>query len=295
MAVPSHILRAVRAVRPLSESATHLLQVVATDDYPIEDLLRVVEVDTALTAAVLRTVNSAAYGFDSRIDSVRRAVSYLGSRMVVGIAMRLCASELYGRELDGYAAQRGDLWRHCLRSAVGAGIIARKAGRGMDPGTAYTGGILHDLGKAVLAAALATSEAAAAYSFHDTLAGDVPEFLDVEQRLSGTDHCEVGAALARTWHLPAPLTAALEMHHHPGRAPEQYRALVYAVHLGDVLAMMAGVGTGADTLNYRLDPEYGKYVDLTPSSLQGLIIEIDDEYRQAEAAFSAAKGKTGNE
>ncbi|MBF0245407.1 MAG: HDOD domain-containing protein, partial [Planctomycetes bacterium] len=164
-------------------------------EHSVADAVRIVETDPALTALVLRTVNSAAYGLRVSIESVKRAVSFLGSTAVLGIAMNQSAGGLFNKPLEGYDSARGALWAHCLRTAIGARELARACGIRMDQDAAYTAGLLHDIGKAVL---------------DEWLAGETEELVrqaeaaeenfDREEREHlHTDHAEVGALLLEEW------------------------------------------------------------------------------------------------
>ncbi|HKK00928.1 MAG TPA: hypothetical protein VJ955_02065, partial [Desulfuromonadales bacterium] len=80
--------------------------------------------------------------------------------------------------------------------------------------------------------------------------------------------------------LPEELQMAIRHHHSPHKAPSGHQELVYAVHLGDTIAMMGGVGTGADTLHYPLDGNYTRYLDLTSSNLAMILLDVEEEFRR---------------
>ena len=172
------ILRSVSSMRPLSASATRLMTIVSDPDHSIAEIVAVVRNDAVLTGNVLRLVNSAAFGLTVRIETVERAVSYVGGNMVAGIAMGLCVPHVFHDPLEGYNSERGALWRHSLRTAIAAREIARAARQGASPPIAYTAGILHDIGKGVISAHLkghgdALEQAAKSHEPPDFLAAEM--------------------------------------------------------------------------------------------------------------------------
>jgi len=102
----------------------------------------------------------------------------------------------------------------------------------------------------------------------------------------GTDHCEVGCQLARHWKMPESLITGIEFHHNPAGAPEEFRAMAYVIHLADTLAMMQGVGTGVDDMQYKFDVDYEKYLKLDANALEGLALDVQIDFNAtAEALF----------
>jgi putative nucleotidyltransferase with HDIG domain len=265
----------VKTVPMLSPSASRLLQLTSVPDHELMDVISLVKTDANLTARVLKVVNSAAFGLLNEISSVDRAISYLGERIVVSIALGDCASKLFEKKLDGYEAEGGDLWKHDLRTAIAAREVVVQTALGISPDLAFTAGLLHDIGKALISDYLrgTASEAIQLISAQDS-----SDYLDAEEKMIGFDHTQAGFELAKEWQLPGQLAEVILFHHYPGNAAEEFRPLVYAVHLGDNIAMMGGFGTGADSMQYRLDPNYTKYITLGPNTLANVILTVDMEF-----------------
>ncbi|TVM14546.1 HDOD domain-containing protein [Oceanidesulfovibrio indonesiensis] len=276
------IVRAIKRLSPLSPSATRLLALLQSPDSDFEQVARIVEYDGALTANVLKVVNAPAFGLGHHVTSVSRAVSFLGEKMIAGIAIASCAPEVYNSELEGYAAQRGQLWQHSLLTAIASREIAGHSTRELRPEEAFTGGILHDIGKSVLSQYLA-GETLTLMKAMESRA--VQDFVEAERLALETDHSEAGMVLGLHWNLPEELLAVVRHHHDPGKAPEEHRALVYCVHLGDAMAQMHGVGTGADTLQYELAPETGDYFNIDEDTFQSIFMDVRLEFEKSRASF----------
>ena len=273
------ILKRINQVPPLSDTATSMLDVLGDPEHTVRDVLRVVENDASLATAVLKTVNSAAFGLRQEISTLERGVSYLGDKMVAGIALSMSTGTMFTRPLGGYAAGEGDLWRHSVCTAVACREVAAATGGRVSADVAYAAGLLHDIGKAIISEYLA-DEALRIIEAIDS--GEHHGYLEAERAILGTDHAEVGGALAKQWNLPPRLVTAIRRHHEPAKAKGPWQALTYVVHLGDILAMMGGTGTGQDTLLYPLDKRYEEFVDMDERRLENVVLRVTAEYeRQA--------------
>ncbi|OQX18679.1 MAG: hypothetical protein BWK76_06830 [Desulfobulbaceae bacterium A2] len=281
-AKPADILRALDRMPMLSRSAARLLEVSSRQDHAPGEILDIIRHDAVLTGRLLQVVNSAAYSLVQQVETVDRAVTYLGERMVVGLALEHSIGAMLQQELPGYEAGAGDLWRHDLRTAIAAREIALCSRGACKPDQAFTAGLLHDIGKAVLSAYLLHSAATLQGKVRDR---EQEDYAAAERDLLGIDHAQLGEALARHWQLPRILQAAILHHHHPAAAPEEFRPIVYAVHLGDILAYMGGSGTGADQLFYHLDTRYVDWIPVTAEEIQRIIMAADDEMRRMEESM----------
>jgi putative nucleotidyltransferase with HDIG domain len=280
---PAELQKIVSSVPMISASASRLLQITSQPDHEVMDVVNLVKTDANLTARVLKVVNSAAYGLVNKITSVDRAVSYLGQQVIVSIAIENCAGELFAKELSGYEAVGGDLWKHDLRAAIAAREVVIQSGADLSPDLAFTAGLLHDIGKALISDYLRGSapEAVELISSHDSL-----DYLAAEEQLVGVDHTIAGEALAKAWQLPPELITVIRHHHQPAQAEEAYRPLVYAVHLGDNIAMMGGFGTGSDSMRYKLDPNYADYFKITANILANVMLTVDTEFNKLSESLS---------
>ncbi len=280
----SELLAIVKSVPMLTPSANQLLQLTAQEDHDLADVVNLVKTDAKLTARVLKVVNSAAFGLLSNITSIDRAISYLGERIIVSIAIGDSAGKLFDKELAGYEATGGDLWRHDLRTAIAAREVASQSGADISPDLAFTAGLLHDIGKALISDYLLGTAPDAIQMIRSDESVD---YLTAEVAMVGFDHTQAGYELAKIWQLPEALVEVIRYHHQPSQAGEANRALVYAVHLGDNIAMLSGFGTGADSMQYPLDPGYGNYLSLTPIDLENIILTVDSEFSKLQESLTA--------
>lgn len=281
------ILKAIGQTPILSPCTSRLLEVTSVPEHDLGELIDIIRGDFALTAQILKIANSVVFSPLQPIASVDRAVSYLGEVYIVGIALNQGAAEVFNSPLTGYEGQRRDLWRHQLYCAIAARIICRFAKKPIEADLAFTGGLLHDIGKAILSEFIQKSA-------EEIISGIATEryedYKDAEEKLFGTNHVEVGLVLAEHWKLPQVLQEIIRHHHTPAAAPPEHQALVYAVHFGDALSMMAGFDTGSDGLKYQLDTGYLDYFNLAADRLEALQIEASSEFEKFERSIDPGSG-----
>ncbi len=266
----------------LSPSVAQLLEVTARDDFELDDIIRIVKHDAPLTARLLKVVNSPMYRPVQPIVSVDRAVVFVGSRVVVSLALSSSTGSLFTKALSGYEGEEFALWRHNLFSALAARAVARY-GRGCcAPDAAFTGGLLHDIGKTVLSQFL---QGSATQLLAKIGSGESADYLLAECGLIGTDHAQVGYELARHWKLPPALQEVIRHHHQPARAAEEHRALTFAVHLGDIIAMLGGYGTGSDSMQYTLADNYQQYFPIGEEELAQVLLDVNLEFATLSQVF----------
>ena len=259
----------------LSGSASRLLTLEQSGEHGLSDIVKIVKHDAILTSRVLKVVNSAAFARPVQVHAIDRAVSLLGEDLVVSTALHEASGLLEGKKLTGYAAEEGALWRHNLKTALAAKILAAKARQEVNPELAFTCGLLHDLGKAVISDYLQQTADKIRQAIEK---GKFADYLAAERAILGIDHAEAGYQLCRRWQLPTPLPEACRYHHQPAAAPEPWQYLLYVVHLADIVAMLSGVDTGADALQYKLDPGYEKYIALDETGLARVMLAVEQEF-----------------
>ncbi|HEY5476173.1 MAG TPA: HDOD domain-containing protein [Tepidiformaceae bacterium] len=206
---PSDILRAIVELRPFPAVATRVMRMVNDDRTSAQELAQVLSADQAMTSKLLKLSNSAEAGYFRRVCSVREAVVVLGFKQVRQIAF--VTSVISNFRLQRNTREWFDVeqfWLHNIEVAIAAETVARKQNTAT-PDAAFTTGVLHDIGRLVLAQAL-PAESREAHRLH-TKCG-VP-LIEAELRTTGHTHDGIGGALAREWKFPAEIATAIDQHH----------------------------------------------------------------------------------
>jgi putative nucleotidyltransferase with HDIG domain len=266
---PVDVLQAEVTLPALPTVYAELIEVVENPDSSAADLAAVISKDPGLTAYVLRLVNSALYGFPSRIDTVTRAVAVLGMQRIESIALGTSILRSF-RDVRVESFDLESFWRHSL----GVSILARELAHhvGMDnPERSFVGGLLHDLGRLVLA--ICRPDAARA-SLSLARTRDI-SLRQAEQELLGFDHGRLGGMLLRKWNFPYALVMDVHGHHEPSGAKNAQESAL--IHAADVLAHVAGYGGSGDALLPRLDTPAWLGLAIAPEALEAFIDSADEQ------------------
>ena len=246
----------------------------AEDDPSAEPTARIVMRDQALTAAVLRVANSAALGFQMPAATVAEALSRVGENQLLKIALAHASQAALGGAVEEYGLEEGEAWMGALAGALAAEEIARLT-RACDPNLAFTAALLRDIGKLAMGLLIPGAEV-----FEVISCGEL-ETTEAERQAWGFDHCQVGAALGRSWGLPDPLVHAIRFHHDPPRDEDLSDPLFDVVHCADSLVLMLGYGVGADGLYYHVQSEAHDALGMDRDSTELVLVQARvrlDEY-----------------
>ncbi|HUH66729.1 MAG TPA: HDOD domain-containing protein [Syntrophales bacterium] len=183
-------------------------RILQSDDMSVTKMADVIESDQAITSKILKLVNSAFYGFRSRIIDVRQAIMILGFNTVRNAVSAVSVIDLFrAREkCDGFDLR--DLWRHSIAVAITSKCLAERS-RLAIPDDCFVAGLLHDIGKLVMAVHLPD-----VFSGVLKLAnGEHISFHEAEKKIISVDHTVIGGYLTSKWQFPPRLIEAIMSHH----------------------------------------------------------------------------------
>ncbi|HZK43939.1 MAG TPA: HDOD domain-containing protein [Syntrophomonadaceae bacterium] len=272
-----NIIAAVDDLPALPHVVTKVIELTEDPNSTAEDINKVLSVDQAMTARVLRLANSAFYGFPRRIGTITEAIVMLGFRTIKSIVMAATVSEILTQEMKGYALENGELWKHSQGVAMTARHIARKV-KFAQLDLAYTAGLLHDIGKVILNNAMIES--------YNEVVNLVMEenitFLEAEVKVLGFSHADVGSRVAEKWNLPSDLVEAIAYHHKPDEAVVNQR-LTAIVHLADFICVTMGIGIGVDGMLYSISQDALDLFGLEDEDIQIMISELVDIFSDQQS------------
>ncbi len=245
------------------------------------DVARVIETDAALSAQLLKIVNSPYYGFPSHIDTISRAVTVIGGRDLAHLLLATSTIKAFDR-LSADMPDMRRLWHHNLYCGVLSRLLAEQR-RDPHPERFFVAGLLHDLGHLVL---LGTVPDQVRRCREVVGNGGIPLHM-AEQELLGINHAELGGRLAHAWRLPAPLTEAIATHHAPGLA-RHYRVEAATVHIADFIAHGLHQAVPGDEERPRLEPGAWEQAELTPQALDTVLAQAEVRYADACATLLPA-------
>jgi putative nucleotidyltransferase with HDIG domain len=214
---------------PAPMLVTDLLALFGKSDCDIDQVVEMISYEPSLTAQILRDSNSVFFGGEQPSADIFEAVTRLGFYQVYCMVVSLVGSRTKSMEGAGKGLNVDQLWRHSVSAAVGASVVAEDAGQ--TKAVAFTAGLLHDIGKLVLA-----SSEKEAYARAIQKAREQGVLLcAVERSVFVIDHAELGGELMQRWKLPEDIAAAVRYHHDlDGAGP--HKTLTAVVQVGDMIA-----------------------------------------------------------
>lgn len=222
------IIREVESLPQFPDNIVYLQKLISDPDSEIADIARQISTDPSLTADLLKLVNSAHFMLPKKVDNIVEAVKLVGMKGVRNLLYTHGTQKILNEK---YQDMRS-LWNHSYRTAFYAYHLARSFKKKKDIlDDIYVGGILHDLGKIIIA------------TLHPELLDRIINFCAekeiptrmLEDLSVGFNHAEIGAMIAEKWNFPEQLVAAIRHHHEPNEADEKFIDVVYTVFLANAL------------------------------------------------------------
>lgn len=224
-----------------------LTELLANEKVNVAAVARIVERDPAMAAKVLQLVNSEYFGLVHRISSIQQAVTHLGVELIKALAVGIHVWEETSFEaIPGFSIDR------LQANSFSVARLARRLASGPAAEEAFAAGMLHDVGKIILARGMPDQ-------FSETIrvaAATHRPAHEVEQELLGLTHAEVGAYLLGVWGLPFGIVESVAYHHTPDRARAVVSETLTAVHVAAALINWAEMEQSTAGAPDGLDPDY---------------------------------------
>jgi HD-like signal output (HDOD) protein len=221
----------MRCVPSLPSLYAELMKEMRSEDASLDKAGQIIARDPGMSAKILQLVNSVFFGLRRRIASPEEAALYLGIETIKSLVLSLHVFSQFDRARI-HACQLDQLWNH----AWATGVLSRHICAAEDSDSkmadhAFIGGLLHDIGKLVLAANLPDQ-----YRSAVALAKQKGMLVsEAEKEVFGASHAEVGGFLLGLWGLPDPVVDAVAFHHSPSLSTAQAFTPLTAVHIANVL------------------------------------------------------------
>ncbi len=223
----------VQTMPAISHVTTQLLPKLSDENFSVTEVARLIETDITLSTRCLHLVNSSYFGLREKVKSIRQAVTFLGRLNLISIVLIDSLRNSFSVTLKSYEEGEQGFWEHSLRTAIATKVIAWHLSSGINTDLAYTAGLLHDIGKVIIAEYI---EMFSKEDLHRIKFNEMDYLLKQERTLLGTDHTQVGEKMAKKWKFPEIIVNVIRYHHEPGEAPPEYKRLVNLVHFGNLMS-----------------------------------------------------------
>ena len=279
------LVRGITRIASLPEVVLRLEETLADPRANFADFSRIIAEDSALSARLLRIVNSGFYQFPQRIETISAAITVIGTRQLHALVQASSIMRLF----DGISSELVDMerfWRH----SIGCGTLARAIAtqrRSSNVERYYVLGLLHDIGRLILFVERPQQAAAATVLVEER--GLM--LFEAEYEVFGFDHGAVTRALLESWKLPASLSEPAALHHAPLRA-RKYAEDSAVIHLADIMAHTLHYGTSGELRVPPLVPAAWDALGLAISQLQSVVEHADRQYHDAVELFMPGKDES---
>ncbi len=250
-----------------------------------QQVAQVISQDPGMSLKVLRIANSPFFGLSREVDTVARAVTVLGMSRVREAVLTSAAGKVL-TEIPNDLISIEDFWHHSIH----CGLVARALASRSDLVTedfAFIAGLLHDIGQLVLFNRYPGEMRVAIDLIAD---GDSElQMYSAEQKVLGTDHTAIGAALLHVWHLPERLKECIEFHHQPERALH-FPLEAAVIHIANSLTHLAQSGSEDLADAPPVDAQIWRTLGLEPDITASVIDEARDGLDAAKAMLGMDGG-----
>ena len=244
--LPRAIVQGIQNLEPLPITATRLMKVLRQTEVSMAEVAGIIEYDEAVAAAVLRLGSTVEFASRVAPLTVREAVLRIGTERLLNIVLGQYLKGLRDGTASGDTSE-DRLWLHSAAAELAIGAIAQEQPSLRLPPMASTAALLHDIGKLVMRRFLAPD-------YIEAVAGATRigvTRVEAERELYGTDHADVGAALARKWQFPSEIVDAIAQHHR--RSTSVADPLIDAVMTANLVAKVIGAVESLETYNVLYD------------------------------------------
>ncbi len=226
--VADEIIGEVDSLPPFPDNLQKLLQLLRDPDVNLDKLARQLSNDPAMTADLLRYVNSAKYGMRKKIETINDAIRIVGIHGIKDLVYPYGAHKL----LDKYMAKQRHLWQNATRVSAYASDLARLKGLGKDDQSqAQIGGILYNLGQIILSF-INPQQSKNITEFCRAKGFSIETFDELTNAINPT---EIGARIAEKWDFPEELVQIIKNQNQPHVASPELQPIICVIHLAGSL------------------------------------------------------------
>ncbi len=268
----------IQSVVSMSASIPRLTKLAFDPEISVGEIARVIEFDQVLTANVLHWANSAWSASEVQVLTVKDAIVRFGIGHIVKLVIGKCVAKPFKQSFPGYELLENELWQHSVACALAVECLEKITKRPV-PAPAFTAALVHDIGKLLLERHISPVVLG---QIQEAMNYEGITYIEAERKILGTDHAQLGGAIARFWEFPEPLILGIEQHHHEVYVPNP---LLDTVQIANAVAKLLGVGLGSEQMNLAINPGIPKRMGLTSGSMETLCAMVQSTLAETLAQW----------
>ncbi len=223
--------------------ALRLLEILKKDNFTFTEIAQIIQYDPALTAKVLKAVNSPYYSLPNRVSSIEQALVVMGVHVVKNIVFSFTlVSALKFNEKQNFNIDY--FWKRSIIAAIATELFTEHFNiRNND---LFVTALLQDLGILIL---------------HSNFLDEYSELIErkntvrlpievLEEEKYGFNHQELCSEILKRWGLSESVYIPIRYHHRYGNAPEQYRHTARILYLSNALSSIYSDTESCDTIKH---------------------------------------------
>lgn len=277
MSTAKKIISAFTDIHPIPQVVTTVTSLINDPDSTMKDFEEVIKMDPVLVSRLLRLVNSPYYGLAQTVDSIGRAVAFLGMKNLHNLVVTDALKNFFaGSEVDSIFSKK-KLWIHSAAVSISSKMIAERI-FGINGDDAFLGGILHDFGLLVI-------EQVKKEDFHKICASikSTSSLLEMEQQTFATDHCEICYLMALDWNMPVGIQESIRDHHLISDDIEP-SSLTGILQISEYITGQLELSTLPD-VKIEISPPLIKHLQDNMDEYTVLIEDLPDEMDKAQSIY----------
>jgi len=240
-----------------------LNEVIANPLASADDIARIVSKSPSLAASLLKIVNSPVYASPTRIDTISRAVTLIGTQEISGLALGISTISIF-KDIPEDMIDMHLFLKHSLACGIISRVLCAYKNI-IQTEQLFVSGLLHDIGRLIL------------YKYYPEQAKKIlirsessKELLHQEEKIGlGCKHTDIGRDLLKKWEIPFSIEDNVFYHHNPSDADNPTHATI--VHLADIIVHSLEIGTSGERFIPNFDHEAFDSLGLSPSCFDHVI------------------------
>jgi len=258
------VLGRISRLPSLPDNIQKINHMIDNRNSPLENIGRAIADDQTLSAQVLKLINSGFYGLSNKVSSISHAVILLGLNVIRSLISTAWASSLIAKSFPG-------LYDHSMACSRTCFLLSRNLKIDV-PEEVSTIGLLHDIGKVVLAEYLPDEFS----KVRSLLKTNPTRFYNAEKNVMGFSHDDIAKWLLKKWNLPKNVIDPIA-DHHKSRLSSEYVPRTSILILANVIVHAEGFGWGGDNIMPELPSDVTDALKLQPNDLRVLMDEVVDQ------------------